>query len=258
MKKIFSCFLSLTLTFSIFASEQNAEEIIKSAKNRINIASMGTRAKMQIQNAGKTVSVLIIDQYSSKDKNGLQRTLIEFKAPASARGTRFLMVEQKNGQMDQRIFLPALGKVKRIAAEAEDNESFMGTDFSYSDISFITRDTALDTFKILNEEELNGKKCNVIEAVSKDENYAYSKTLIWVEKEKNLFWKAEFYNKKGQLAKIIELSGYKNIQNIMTPTITKLTTVGANTSTIIELEKVKYHMNIPERVFTSRYLETGK
>lgn len=257
MKKIF--FISvLVYTFSSLVFTQTAEEIIKSAKTQMNISSMGTRAKMQIQNAGKTLSVLVIDQYSSKDKNGLQRTFIEFKEPANARGTRFLMLEQKNGMMDQRIFLPALGKVRRISAGAEDNESFMGTDFSYSDISFITRDTDLDTFKMLKEETLDGKKCNVIEAVSKDGNYPYSKTLIWAEKGNNLFWKAEFYDKKGQPVKIIELSGYKKIQNIMTPTITKLTTVAAGTSTIIELEKIKYNMNIPERVFTTRYLETGK
>lgn len=257
MNKIFSIFV-LICVFPFFVFSQNAEEIVREAKTQMNIDSVGTRAKMQIQNAGKTITVLVIDQYSSKDKNGLQRTLIEFKEPANARGTRFLMLEQKNGKTDQRIFLPALGKVRRIAAESESEESFMGTDFSYSDISFITRDSGLDTFKILKEEELDGKKCYLIEAVSKDENYVYSKTLLWVEKENKRFWKAEFYNKKGILVKIIELSGYKNIQNVMTPTVTKLTTVAANTSTVIELEKVKYNMNIPERVFTSRYLETGK
>lgn len=39
---------------------------------------------------------------------------------------------------------------------------------------------------------------------------------------------------------------------------TKLSTVATNTSTIIELQKVDYGMKIPEKVFTTKYLETGR
>lgn len=257
MKKIILLIWCVIFTSS-FVSADTAAEIVLRTRTKSGVDSVGTRSKLEIQNAGTTINVLIIDQYSSKDKDGLQRTLIDFKEPANARGTRFLMLERKGGSMDQRIFLPNLGKTRRIAAESEGNESFMGTDFSYNDISFLDRDTGLDTFSIVKEEVYNGKSCYVIEAVPKDKNYSYSKTIMWIEKEADIFHKGEFYDKNFKLEKIIELSNYKAVNGIMTPHTTKLSTLKTNTSTVITIQKIQYGMNIPDKVFTVKYLETGK
>nr|WP_253714593.1 outer membrane lipoprotein-sorting protein [Treponema sp. OMZ 803] len=48
---------------------------------------------------------------------------MEIKAPANVKGTRFLMIA-KDGVTDQRIYLPSLGKVRRITGESEGTESF--------------------------------------------------------------------------------------------------------------------------------------
>lgn len=256
MKK--SIFLCLMVLFPILLFSQNAKEIVKKAKTQVDLSSLGTRAKMQIQRDGKTLNVLVIDQYSSKDKNGLQRTLIDFKEPAIARGTRFLMQEKKDGTMDQRIFLPSLKKVRRIASESDGSESFMGTDFSYNDVSFMTRDAEHDDFVMLEGQTIGGKDCYVIEGKAKDAGYSYAKTVLFISKQDNMILKVEFYNKESVLVKILELSNYKKIQDVLTPMQTKLSTLATNTSTIIELQKVNYGMKIPEKVFTTKYLETGK
>lgn len=250
------------VTFFFFlnnsVSSADAKDIVKKAKTQVDLSSLGTRAKMQIQKDGKTLTILVIDQYSSKDKNGLQRTLIEFKEPAVAKGIRFLMQEKKDGGMDQRIYLPNLKKVNRIAAESDGSESFMGTDFSYNDVSFMTRDAEQDMFSLLKDQEIQGQSCYVIEGKPKDSNYTYLKTLLFITKKDNLILKVEFYNKEEKLLKVLELSNYKKVQGVNTPMQTKLSTVATGTSTIIELQKVNYGMKIPEKVFTTKYLETGK
>ena len=242
----------------ILLFSQNAKDIVKKAKTQVDLSSLGTRSKMQIQKDGKTLNILVIDQYSSKDKNGLQRTLIEFKEPAIARGTRFLMQEKKDGSMDQRIFLPSLKKVRRIATESDGSESFMGTDFSYNDVSFMTRDAEHDDFVMLEGQSIDGKDCYVIEGKPKDVGYSYGKTVLFISKQENMILKVEFYSKENMLIKILELSNYKNVQGVLTPMQTKLSTVAINTSTIIELQKVNYGMSVPEKVFTTKYLETGR
>jgi len=249
---VFSLFFSSTL----FSTD--AKDIVKKAKTQVDLSSLGTRAKMHVQKDGKTLQILVIDQYSSKDKNGLQRTLIEFKEPAVAKGIRFLMQAKKDGSMDQRIYLPNLKKVNRIAAESDGSESFMGTDFSYNDVSFMTRDAEQDVFSILKEEQVEGKTSYVIEGKPKDAGYTYSKTLLFITKKDNLILKVEFYNKEEKLVKVLELSNYKKVQGVNTPMQTKLSTIATGTSTIIELQKVNYGMKIPEKVFTTKYLETGK
>lgn len=241
-----------------FLHSQNAKEIVKKAKTQVDLSTLGTRAKMYIQKDGKTLNIMVIDQYSSKDKNGLQRTLIDFKEPANAKGIRFLMQAKKDGSMDQRIYLPSLKKVKRIAAESDGSESFMGTDFSYNDVSFLSRNAEQDTFTFLPDANIDKKNCYVIEGKPKDSSYSYSKTVLFITKEDSTMLKAEFYNKDGKVIKILELSNYKKVQGVNTPMQTKLSTIATKTSTIIELQKVNYGMKIPEKVFTTKYLETGK
>ena len=164
----------------------------------------------------------------------------------------------KDGITDQRIYLPSLGKVRRITGESEGTESFLGTDFSYNDMSYLQRDSSLDTYKILREEEYGGTLCYVIEGVPKNAKSEYSKTNTWVEKDSKHLVKIAFYDRKNVLVKIMEMSNYEVTQGVDTPRITKMTTLATNTATTINIIKMQYNMNIPDKIFTSRYLEQGR
>jgi hypothetical protein len=56
----------------------------------------------------------------------------------------------------------------------------------------------------------------------------------------------------------MEMSGYKDVQGRDTPTQTKVSTLAAGTSTTIYMDIIKYDDPIPEGVFTTAYLETGR
>ncbi len=256
MKKNILAVIFIISFCSLASFGETAKEILDKTKEMGKVDSVASLSEINIQKDGKTMSTLKIAQYSSKDKNGLQRTMIEFKAPANVRNTRFLIKERKDGTMDQRIFLPNLRKSRRISAQSAGSESFMGTDFSYDDISFMERDSSLDLLSILKEEKYDGKNCFVIQAIPKDKNFAYTKTLMWIAKKDYTFLKGEFY-KNNKLIKVIKLSEYKKTNNIMTPYKTSISTVDAKTSTIVNIKKIVYK-KIPEAFFTKKYLETGK
>jgi hypothetical protein len=203
-----------------------------------------------------TTTERVIDQYSKDGPNGA-RTIIVFQRPANVAGTRFLTMDNASGGSDQWIFLPSLGRVRRIAA-SESGGSFMGTDFSYDDISSMDRDVSLDTHTLLREETLNGKACYVIQSVPRDSSFQYSKTITWVDKANSLIYKSEMYNRRGELIKVMEMSDFSDVQGRLTPMQTKVSTVGAGTSTTIYMEIIKYDDPIPEGVFTTAYLETGR
>jgi len=234
----------------------NAESIMNSTRNRIKSDTMSSRSRMVITAKDGSTMERVIDQYSKDGPNGA-RTMIVFQSPASVKGSRFLTMDTSSGGSDRWIFLPSLGKVRRIAA-SESSGSFMGTDFSYDDISLIGRKVDLDTHTILREETLNGNSCYVIQSVPKDSSYQYSKSISWVEKTKYLTYKCEMYNRRGDLIKLMELAEYKDVQGRLTPMRTKISTVGAGTSTTIFMDIIKYDDPIPEAVFTTAYLETGK
>lgn len=255
MKKFFAI-ATLALCFGTVVFAQTATDIVRASRDRINADSVSSRSRMVITAKDGTTTERLIDQYSSDSATG-NRTIIIFQKPASVAGTRFLTLENKDGVDDRWIFLPSLGKIRRIAA-SEGGGSFVGTDFSFDDISSADRGVEEDTHTLLRSENFNGVTCSVIESVSIDQAYQYSKMISWIDSATKVALKIELYDRKGKLAKILEVQKTQDIQGFLTPMVTKMTTVDAKTSTTINVDIIKYNEKIPEGVFTPDYLLTGK
>ena len=256
MKRVLFFALAVILgAVSVYA--QNAAQVVQAVKDRVQADTKSTRSRMIITAKNGSTTERAIDQYSKDDAKGNARAVIVFQNPATVRGTRFLTIDNPAGKSDQWIFLPALGKVRRIAA-SEGGGSFMGTDFSYDDISILNRDVNIDTHTILREEALGGNACYVVQSIPKDSDYQYSKTISWIDKSKHRIYKSELYNKRGAVEKVMEMSDFRDMQGRDTPMQTKVSTVQTGTSTTIYIDIIKYDDPIPEAVFTPAYLETGR
>ncbi len=255
MKHIVFGMLLICGAFSLYA--QDAAAVIESARNRAASETISTRSRIVITAKDGSTSERIIDQFSKDDAGGNTRTVIIFQRPTSVAGTRFLTIDNSSGSSDRWIFLPALGRIRRIAA-AESGGSFMGTDFSYDDVSAAERDVNLDVHTLIGEETLNGRTCYVIQSVPKDSGYQYSKTINWIDKESRLIYKSDLYDKRGTLIKVLEMSNFQEVQGRLTPMQTKVSTLAADTSTTINMDIIKYDDPLPESIFTTQYLETGR
>ena len=253
-KQIILFTLLAAAAFNLYA--QDAAAIVQGSRDRIKADTVSTRSRMVIRAKDGSTTERLLDQYSKDGPKGT-RTMIVFQSPASVAGTRFLTMENKGGADDRWIFLPSLGKVRRIAA-SEGSGSFMGTDFSYDDISSMSRGAELDTHTIMREETIEGVVCTVIQSVPKDSSYQYSKMIQWIGKDSKMVMKIELYDKRSNLVKTVEMSGIKDVQGRLTATITKISTHAAGTSTTITMDIIKYDDPVPEAVFTTAYLETGR
>ncbi|MDR2865348.1 MAG: outer membrane lipoprotein-sorting protein [Spirochaetaceae bacterium] len=235
---------------------QDAASIIDSSRNRLTYTTISTRSQMVISSKSGSTSERLIDQYSKDGPNG-NRVVIVFQSPASVAGTRFLTMANKTGPDDSWIYLPALDKVRRIASQ-EGSSSFMGTDLSYDDISSVDRKADKDTHTLLREESLNNAPCYVIQSIPKDSSYQYSKMISWIDKTTKVCGKMELYDKKGSLVKTFEILQLKDVDGRLSPWVSKMTTISAGTSTTINVNILKYDAPVPESVFTTNYLQTGK
>jgi outer membrane lipoprotein-sorting protein len=251
----------LCVAFAVFAAgfvySQDAASIVDTSRNRIQAATVSTRSRMTVTAKDGKTSERRLDQYSKDDASGNNRTVVAFLEPASVAGTRFLTIENAGKADDRWIYLPELKKVRRIAA-SEGSGSFVGTDLSYDDVSSMDRKADLDNHRILREEKLNGADCYVIESTPKDSSYQYSKMVLYIDKATFVNYKIELYDKRGTHAKTMEILELKDVQGRLTPMVTKLSTLGAGTSTSINVEMIQYDNNVPESVFTPAYLETGR
>lgn len=251
--------LILCACISFFAGALNAQDgaaIVSASRNRIKAQTTSTRSRMVITAKSGSSTERVVDQYEKDGPKG-GRTVIVFQSPASVAGARFLTMNNPGAPSDRWIFLPSLGKVRRIAA-SEGSGSFMGTDMSYDDVSSMKRDVALDRHTLLREDDLKGVRCYVVESIPKDAAYQYSKMIQWIDKGNSVARRIELYDKRGTMVKTLEVLELKDVQNRLTPTATRMTTINAGTSTTIYVDIIKYDDPIPEGVFTTGFLETGR
>ncbi|MDR3301609.1 MAG: outer membrane lipoprotein-sorting protein [Spirochaetaceae bacterium] len=240
---------------SVFA--QDTVGVMQKVKDRNQVQTLSSRSRMVSTAKKGSTTERTMDQYAKDDANGNSRAVMVFQSPATVKGTRFLTMDNAAGKSDQWIFLPSLGKVRRIAS-SESGGSFMGSDFSYDDMTMMDREVALDTHTILREETLDGAACYVMQSVPKDGSFQYLKIITWVDKSNYRVYKRELFNKRGAVEKTIEMSGYKDVQGHDAATQTKISTLSAGTSTTIYMDIIKYDEPIPEGVFTTVYIETGR
>ena len=234
----------------------NAEAIVRAARDRIQADTISVRSRMVIQARGGSTTERLIDQYSKDGPRG-SRTVIVFLRPETVAGTRFLTMDNPGGTDDRWIFLPGAGRVRRVAA-AEGSSSFMGTDFSFDDISAQNRRADLDTHTLLREEVLDGVNFYVIQSVPKDSSYQYSRIVQWITKDTFITTRLELFDRRNTLVKVAEMSDLREVQGRLTVHQTRMTTLAAGTSTTIFTEIIRYDDPIPESVFTTAFLETGR
>lgn len=196
-------------------------------------------------------------QTLSLTEGGLTSTITVFLSPASVKNTRFLMKENRSGGDDQWIFLPSIGRIKRIAA-SEGSGSFMGSDFSYSDMSSTTYDVDEATHTLLAEETLLGRESYLIESIPVTAS-DYGKTRIWVDKERYLPLRVDFYAQDGSsIVKRLITDEMAYMEGRWITKVITMTTLATNHSTRIEILQAKYNIPMNRGYFTTSFLETGR
>ncbi|MEM5948028.1 outer membrane lipoprotein-sorting protein [Spirochaetia bacterium 38H-sp] len=246
--------LIFAVTINLFALD--GREIMQKAEDSVKVDSTHALVQMSLTDKNNKESVRILEMFEAKDKNGLSQSLIIFHKPASVAGTRFLVQEQKGRSDDKFIYLPSLKRVRRIAA-SEGGQSFMGSDFSYDDMS--TRDIDEDTHTLLREEKYNGQDCYVVQSIPKNLKEAqYQLRISWVRKDNFMPVRVELYETKDRLKKVLTIEKLEKIDGVWTPIITKMENITDKHSTTLTMQKVEYNKKLPDALFTQKFLETGR
>jgi outer membrane lipoprotein-sorting protein len=103
--------------------------------------------------------------------------------------------------------MPALKRVKRISSRNKSG-SFMGSEFSYEDIS--SQEVEKYTYKWVRDENYDGQQCFVVDFYPVDKkNSGYTRQMNWIDKKEYRTLKTEFFDKKHSHLKTLTFSGYK-------------------------------------------------
>jgi len=199
----------------------------------------------------------------TKDFNEDTYRILFFIKPADVKDTGFLTYDYTNPKHDddQWLYLPALRKTKRIAS-SDKSGSFMGSDFSYADMTNIQVDDY--NFFLKREINVNQKNAWVIESIPRNKDIidetGYTKSLLIVRQDNYIIIRAVHWLKKGARLKYMDVKKLELIGNIWTPTEIHMTTKkGKNIhhKTILRFKNTRYDQSLDKKLFTLRQLEKG-
>lgn len=259
MKTVTSLFLSgvffiAALFVPAYAQvEMSGKEIIKRSQQAFYYAGSDMKADVDMtltNKAGKTrfrkMTMLRVNVEGSLD----QKFYIYFHRPADVRGTTFLVLKYPEKDDDRWLFISAIKLVKRIAS-SDQFSSFVGSDFTYEDIS--GRDLKADDHRFLKTEQVNDKSAYVVESMPTSPA-AYTRKVSWIDTTTLLPLKEEYYDLQSELYKVFSADRIENVKGI--PTIMKrsITNVKRSHRTEVLYKTVDYGLGMPDSVFTKRAL----
>jgi len=186
------------------------------------------------------------------------RLLIRFTYPNDIRGTSFLVWKHPQAVDERFLFLPSLGRVRRIAG-SEAQESFVGSDFSYEDIG--GRELEDFTYALLDETSSWTSPDGVahpayrLESKRKDRSAEFPRVVSLVLKDTFVVVHADVYNRRDEKQKTYSVKRLEAVQGIWTVMQSSMSNDLDKTRTDLLIEKIEYNIGLKEEAFSRRTLE---
>lgn len=257
---LFCCFLLFICINS--ANALTAREIMEKVDARDDGDNMIATVKMTLIDKNDNRRVREMKVFS-KDKGEDTWKLQFFLSPADVKDTGFLTYDYYEGGRDddQWLYLPDLHKTKRIAT-SDKSSAFMGSDFSYADMTSRVLDEW--TYKLLKESEVKGHKVWLIEALPADKTvenrYGYTKSVIFIRQDIFMGVQAVHWLKEGKRIKYQEMLGIEKIDGVWVSTEYRMKTTKNKVTlhkTVMDWSDIRFNQSLDDEEFTVRRLEKG-
>lgn len=242
------------LPLQVFAL--TAEEIVKKSQEAFYYQGDDFRArvvmKLITKSGNERIREMTMLRKNYGKTGGEQKYFIYFHQPSDVNKMSFMVYKYKGRDDDRWLFIPAINMIKMIAAR-DKSSSFVGSDFTYEDIS--GRDIDDDTHSLEREDILNGQDVYVIKSTPKAGDMNYSYKMSWISKKHFLPLKEEYYDLKGVLMKIftaVKIEEYKGFPTVVQRTMKNLQ---SGHRTEVDFLDTEYNVGIEDSLFSERFLK---
>ncbi len=230
-----------------------AEEIMRRAHLAMYYPGEDMRARITMRlvskDGGERVREMTMARRTVRE-GGEQRYFVFFHRPPDVRDLAFLVWKYPGRDDDRWLYVPALKLVRRIAA-SDRHTSFVGSDFSYEDVS--GREPEDDTHKLLREEPVGGREAYVVESVPK-ESADFSRKLSWIDRAMWLPLKEEYYDRRGDLARVYTAEEVKEVQGFWSAVKRSMRNVQSGHRTDAVFDDLRYNLKLSPELFSERAL----
>jgi hypothetical protein len=179
-------------------------------------------------------------------KGETEKTLMKFLAPADVKGSGFLNLKKPDGTTESLLWLPALGKVRRLGSGSSDqDQAFFGSDFTNRDINGFTHadfNYSVDAFV--------GSIYTVTAMPKKP--IGYEKLVYQVDSATWKYVKIDYW-RGGKLVKS-QTDAYAPVQGYVMPTRILMSSASGST-TELRFTDYKLDQDLGDQYFTERFLK---
>ncbi len=243
MKKTAILTAVLSIVLATFLGAETGEEWLKKVEATMNAP----------RDRVSTGTMILVDKAGVKKirktkmwQKGEDKKLTRFLSPADVKGVTFLSLSEN----EMYLYMPAFHRIRRIASSAK-NENFMGTDFTYEDMTMNKMSEKFNA-KIVKEDA----DTVTLELTPKpDADVSYSKEIMVIDKKTLLPRKIDFYNKAGELEKTMTVLETKKVGKYWTITHMVMENHLTKHKTEIITEDIKFDVGLPDKLFTRRMLK---
>jgi outer membrane lipoprotein-sorting protein len=228
----------------LIAQNPSADKIIEqidrnmASKSRILSATMIVHA----ERGSRTMEMKVWSE-------GGKRSFTEYLSPAREKGTKMLKLEDQLW-----MFSPSADRIIQISGHML-RQSVMGSDLSYEDMMDDRKLTDVYAAVVIGPDVVDARPCWVLELKAKTDDVAYFMRKMWIDQERNIPLKEEWYAKAGKLLKQTTLSEVRRIEGRWFPTrmvYKDMLKTGAGTEFVIN--EIQFDASIPESMFSKAAL----
>ncbi|MGE0392878.1 MAG: outer membrane lipoprotein-sorting protein [Vicinamibacterales bacterium] len=237
----------------------SAESVVRDAQERDTGRDSRAEMRMRLFDRQGRVRERVLTLWTKRGSGAVgDRTLLRFSSPADIRNTGLLVWESPGREDERFLFLPALGRVRRIAG-AEKQESFVGSDLSYEDIG--GRQIADYTYAFADERAAwtapdgSRREAWVVESRSKDARALLPLSRSTILKDSLVMVHAESFDRHGTRVKVFDVRRLEKMDGVWTVLALSVTDERARTRTELETTAIRYNVGLTDDDVSRRRLE---
>lgn len=184
---------------------------------------------------------------------GERWSLTRFTRPSDIDGVGLLTKDHPGDNSDQWLYLPALGRVRRISSSRKGGR-FVGSDMFFEDLR--DREVDMDHHRLQGEGKLGKLVCKILVSTPTDpDNSVYTKRVSWVHPATLIPLRVDLYQAHSKNpTKRLSVKRIKRIQGYWTVLDSTMQDLETGHVTRIAQKTVRYNQEIPARLFTSEGL----
>lgn len=240
------------------ASPASVQACIESNRPKLtSIQTITMQANDRAGHATKTRAKI----FWKKFDDDLARVLMRFTDPMDMRGSAVLLIEREDRtKSDIFMYLPELDKVKRVTRHMASGSIF-GTDITYEQMERLYGLVDEGSSTLGPDQDVEGRPAWVVEGrPTPDEASSYAKVVVFVDQKTCLPLRMEFYERNDKLRKVMttDVAKIEQVGSIWVSRAMQMQDLRDQTATDVTVESIEVDVDVPNRYFSQRELETRR